>query len=49
MIPEEKTAAVTRGLREAFRLSQNDLPAGLDFLVVPKQTEKPELKPVAAS
>jgi ribonuclease P protein component len=38
-----------RLLREAFRLSRGELPPGLDFIVVPKQTEKPELKPLAAS
>jgi ribonuclease P protein component len=33
-----------RVLREAFRLHQAELPAGIDIVVVPRQTGKPELE-----
>ena len=35
-----------RLLRESFRLSRERLPAGLDFIVVPRENIKPELQPL---
>jgi ribonuclease P protein component len=32
-----------RLLREAFRLKQANIPSGLDLIVIPRQTAKPEL------
>src|SRR5215470_1482973 len=38
-----------RLLREAFRLSRERLPSGLDFIAIPKTDAKPELKGLAKS
>jgi ribonuclease P protein component len=38
-----------RLLREAFRLSRESLPSGLDFIVVPRENIKPELRPLTES
>jgi ribonuclease P protein component len=38
-----------RLLREAFRLSRQKLPPGLDFIVVPRENVKPELRPLMES
>jgi ribonuclease P protein component len=38
-----------RLLREAFRMSREKLPEGLDFIVVPRNTAKPELQPLMKS
>ena len=46
--------AVTRNrwkrlLREAFRLSRTELPAGLDLVAIPRQKEAPELEALKRS
>jgi ribonuclease P protein component len=38
-----------RLLREAFRLSRPNLPAGVDLVVIPRPTFKPALRPLAES
>jgi ribonuclease P protein component len=38
-----------RLLREAFRLSREKLPPGLDFIVVPRDGQKPGLQPLQKS
>jgi ribonuclease P protein component len=38
-----------RLLREAFRLSRDRLPTGLDFIAIPKTDAKPELKALGKS
>jgi ribonuclease P protein component len=38
-----------RLLREAFRLSRQDMPEGLDFVVIPRDGAKPELKALRKS
>lgn len=38
-----------RLIREAFRLTRQELPAGIDFIVVPRGVAEPELKPIAKS
>lgn len=38
-----------RILREAFRLQQHDLPAGLDLVLIPRQDAEADLEPVMAS
>jgi ribonuclease P protein component len=38
-----------RLLREGFRLSRPKLPPGLDFIVVPRENVKPELRPLMES
>lgn len=38
-----------RLLREAFRLSRERLPGGLDFIAIPRTNAKPELKALAKS
>src|SRR5262245_17322725 len=38
-----------RLLREAFRLSRERLPSGLDFIAIPRADARPELKAVAKS
>jgi ribonuclease P protein component len=38
-----------RLLREAFRLSRERLPSGLDFVAIPRTDAKPELKSLAKS
>lgn len=38
-----------RLLREAFRLSQHELPAGLDLVVIPRATAPPTLSALQAS
>jgi ribonuclease P protein component len=38
-----------RLLREAFRLSREKLPVGIDFIVVPRNAAKPELQPLKKS
>jgi ribonuclease P protein component len=38
-----------RLLREAFRLSRQRLPAGLDFIVVPRENVEPQLQPLIES
>ena len=38
-----------RLLREAFRLSQASLPAGIDFVVIPRPDAEPELGPLEKS
>jgi ribonuclease P protein component len=38
-----------RLLREAFRLSREKLPDGLDFIVIPREGAKPELRPLMKS
>ena len=38
-----------RLLREAFRLSREKLPSGLDFIVIPREAAKPELQPLMKS
>lgn len=35
---------VRRLLREAFRLSQHELPAGFDFVLIPRETDAPDLR-----
>jgi ribonuclease P protein component len=38
-----------RLFREAFRLSQHDLPAGVDFILIPRPGSEPTLEAVQAS
>ena len=38
-----------RLLREAFRLARQDLPAGVDFVVIPRKGATPRLDPLRAS
>jgi ribonuclease P protein component len=38
-----------RLLREAFRLSREKLPEGLDFIVIPRENATPELEPLKKS
>jgi ribonuclease P protein component len=38
-----------RLLREAFRLSRDRLPSGIDLVIVPRHPRKPELDPVMKS
>jgi ribonuclease P protein component len=38
-----------RLLREAFRLNREKLPAGLDFIVIPRNEAEPELQPLVKS
>ncbi len=38
-----------RLLREAFRLTREKLPGGLDFIVIPRNEVKPELQPLMKS
>lgn len=38
-----------RLFREAFRLTQNELPAGTDFILIPRSGEEPTLDAVKAS
>ena len=38
-----------RLIREAFRLARPELPPGLDFIVVPRQSVPPQLQPLAKS
>lgn len=38
-----------RVIREAFRLARADLPPGLDFIVVPRQSGEPRLQPITRS
>ena len=38
-----------RLLREAFRLSQGELPAGMDFIIIPRADAEPELKSLSKS
>ena len=38
-----------RLIREAFRLERADLPAGLDFIVVPRQSAEPRLQSITKS
>jgi ribonuclease P protein component len=38
-----------RLLREAFRLSQGELPAGIDIIAIPRPTAEPALEPLRAS
>jgi ribonuclease P protein component len=35
--------------REAFRLSRQDLPVGLDLVLIPRSPEEPPLEPLKAS
>jgi ribonuclease P protein component len=50
-VSRERGNAVIRNrwkhrLREAFRLSRSQLPTGLDFIVVPRASDVPELQPL---
>lgn len=38
-----------RFIREAFRLKQDDLPEGIDFVVVPRRGAKPTFAAIVAS
>lgn len=38
-----------RLLREAFRLEQQHIPTGLDFVIIPAQKQSPELQPLRSS
>jgi ribonuclease P protein component len=38
-----------RLLREAFRLSREKLPTGLDFVIIPRESVEPELQPLKES
>ena len=38
-----------RSLREAFRLVQHELPAGLDIVVLPQPRARPQVRPLQAS
>ncbi len=38
-----------RLIREAFRLSREQLPVGIDLIVIPRHTAKPELAPLLNS
>ena len=38
-----------RIVREAFRLSRETFPAGVDLIVIPRQSGKPELEPTIRS
>jgi len=38
-----------RLLREAFRLSQSQLPAGIDIIAIPRATAEPALEPLQES
>lgn len=44
-----RRARLKRLLREAFRLSQHELPAGLDLILIPRQNSDAELEDYRAS